>query len=248
MTTVAPPEQARPQLAHRQIMLLMGGLMTGMLLAALDQTIVGTALPTIVGELGGLDHYSWVVTAYLLASTASTPLYGKISDLYGRRPVLLFAISTFLVGSLLAGMSQDMTQLIATRALQGIGAGGLMTLAFTIVSDVVAPRERARYQGLFGAVSASPRWPGRWSAATSPRPTGAGSSTSTSRSASSRCTCAAGSCGSCRTPAGTTRSTTWVRRSWSLRSARGCSHCRGAATSTPGARPPSWACWPPARC
>ncbi|WP_432984943.1 MDR family MFS transporter [Dactylosporangium sp. CA-233914] len=153
MTTVAPPEQqTRPTLAHRQILLLMGGLMTGMLLAALDQTIVGTALPTIVGDLGGLDHYSWVVTAYLLASTASTPLYGKISDLYGRRPVLLFAIATFLAGSLLAGLSQNMTELIATRALQGIGAGGLMTLAFTIVSDVVAPRERARYQGLFGAV------------------------------------------------------------------------------------------------
>ncbi|MGI5246940.1 MDR family MFS transporter [Dactylosporangium sp. CA-139066] len=144
--------QARPVLAHKQILLLMGGLMTGMLLAALDQTIVGTALPTIVGDLGGLDHYSWVVTAYLLASTASTPLYGKISDLYGRRPVLLFAIATFLLGSLLAGLSQNMPELIATRALQGIGAGGLMTLAFTIVSDVVAPRERARYQGLFGAV------------------------------------------------------------------------------------------------
>ncbi|MFG2037695.1 MDR family MFS transporter [Dactylosporangium sp. NPDC048998] len=153
MTTAAPPEQeTRPTLAHQQILLLMGGLMTGMLLAALDQTIVGTALPTIVGDLGGLDHYSWVVTAYLLASTASTPLYGKISDLYGRRPVLLFAIATFLAGSLLAGLSQNMTELIATRALQGIGAGGLMTLAFTIVSDVVAPRERARYQGLFGAV------------------------------------------------------------------------------------------------
>ncbi|MET7395655.1 MDR family MFS transporter [Dactylosporangium sp. NPDC005572] len=155
MTTALPDqktEPARPNLAHKQIMLLMGGLMTGMLLAALDQTIVGTALPTIVGDLGGLDHYSWVVTAYLLASTASTPLYGKISDLYGRRPVLLFAISTFLLGSLLAGLSQDMTQLIITRAVQGIGAGGLMTLAFTIVSDVVAPRERARYQGLFGAV------------------------------------------------------------------------------------------------
>ncbi|GAA2377768.1 hypothetical protein GCM10010170_083200 [Dactylosporangium salmoneum] len=144
--------QARPALAHKQILLLMGGLMTGMLLAALDQTIVGTALPTIVGDLGGMDHYSWVVTAYLLASTASTPLYGKISDLLGRRPVLLFAIATFLAGSLLAGLSQNMTELIATRALQGIGAGGLMTLAFTIVSDVVAPRERARYQGLFGAV------------------------------------------------------------------------------------------------
>src|SRR5215467_13246612 len=99
----------------------MSGLMTGMLLAALDQTIVGTALPTIVGKLGGINHYSWVVTAYLLASTASTPLYGKISDLYGRRPILLFAIITFLIGSLLAGASQDMTQLIIFRAIQGLG-------------------------------------------------------------------------------------------------------------------------------
>ncbi|MGI5211622.1 MDR family MFS transporter [Plantactinospora sp. CA-290183] len=145
-------EQARPRLTHRQIRLLMVGLMTGMLLAALDQTIVGTALPTIVGELGGINHYSWVVTAYLLASTASTPLYGKMADLYGRRPVFLFSIGTFLVGSLLAGLSQDMTQLIITRGIQGLGAGGLMTLAFTIISDVVSPRERGRYQGLFGAV------------------------------------------------------------------------------------------------
>jgi EmrB/QacA subfamily drug resistance transporter len=109
-------------------------------------------MPTIVGKLGGLEHFSWVVTAYLLTSTASTPLYGKISDLYGRRPVLLFAIGTFLVGSLLAGLSQEMWQLIATRAIQGLGAGGLMTLAFTIISDLVSPRERAKYQGLFGAV------------------------------------------------------------------------------------------------
>jgi EmrB/QacA subfamily drug resistance transporter len=154
MTTTAPQsaEQARPRLSHRQIMLLMGGLMTGMLLAALDQTIVGTALPTIVGELKGINHYSWVVTAYLLASTASTPLYGKISDLYGRRPVLLFAILTFMVGSLLAGASQNMTELILFRGVQGLGAGGLMTLAFTIVSDVVSPRDRGRYMGMFGAV------------------------------------------------------------------------------------------------
>ncbi|MBQ1072658.1 MFS transporter [Micromonospora sp. C31] len=141
-----------PTLDGRQIRLLMFGLMTGMLLAALDQTIVGTALPTIVGELGGINHYSWVVTAYLLASTASTPLYGKMADLYGRRPVFLFSIGTFLLGSLLAGLSQDMTQLIVTRGIQGLGAGGLMTLAFTIISDVVSPRERGRYQGLFGAV------------------------------------------------------------------------------------------------
>src|SRR5215468_10832108 len=121
-------------LSKRQLSWLLGGLMLAMLLAALDQTIVGTALPTIVGKLGGLNHYSWVVTAYLLASTASTPLYGKVSDLYGRRPVLLFAISTFLLGSLLAGVSQNMVQLIAFRGIQGVGAGGLMTLAFTIVS------------------------------------------------------------------------------------------------------------------
>jgi EmrB/QacA subfamily drug resistance transporter len=142
----------RPRLTHRQILLLMSGLMTGMLLAALDQTIVGTALPTIVGKLGGIEHYSWVVTAYLLAATASTPLYGKISDLYGRRPVFLFAIVTFLVGSLLAGLSWGMVPLVAFRAVQGLGAGGLMTLAFTIISDAVSPRERGRYQGLFGAV------------------------------------------------------------------------------------------------
>src|SRR5258705_7042815 len=150
MTTAAPA--ARPALSHRQILLLMGGLMTGMLLAALDQTIVGTALPTIVGELKGINHYSWVVTAYLLASTASTPLYGKISDLYGRRPVLLFAIMTFMVGSLLAGASQSMTELILFRGIQGLGAGGLMTLAFTIISDVIPPRDRGRYMGMFGAV------------------------------------------------------------------------------------------------
>ncbi|MEU8152370.1 MDR family MFS transporter [Micromonospora sp. NPDC048986] len=141
-----------PVLNRQQIRLLMLGLMTGMLLAALDQTIVGTALPTIVGELGGINHYSWVVTAYLLASTASTPLYGKMADLYGRRPVFLFSIGTFLLGSLLAGLSQNMTQLIVTRGIQGLGAGGLLTLAFTIISDVVSPRERGRYQGLFGAV------------------------------------------------------------------------------------------------
>src|SRR5215813_8094181 len=145
-------EITRPVLTRRQLLLLVGGLMTGILLAALDQTIVGTALPTIVGKLGGINHYSWVVTGYLLASTASTPLYGKVSDLYGRRPVLRFAIITFLVGSLLAGLSQNMTELIVTRAVQGLGAGGLMTLAFTIVSDVLLPRERAKYQGIFGGV------------------------------------------------------------------------------------------------
>src|SRR5207237_9535508 len=128
--------------------------MAGMLLAALDQTIVATALPTIVGDLGGLNHLSWVVTAYLLTSTASTPLYGKISDLYGRKKVFQAAIVIFLIGSMLSGISQNIGQLIAFRAIQGLGAGGLLTLALTIVADVVSPRERGRYQGYFSATFA----------------------------------------------------------------------------------------------
>lgn len=133
-------------------MVVLGGLMTGMLLAALDQTIVSTALKSIVEEFDGLNHYTWVVTAYLLTSTASTPLYGKISDIYGRRIVFQFAIVTFLIGSFLAGASQNMEQLIAFRAIQGLGAGGLMALTFVIIGDIVSPRERGRYQGYFGAV------------------------------------------------------------------------------------------------
>ncbi len=154
MTTAvqATPETEPAPLRKGQVIAILAGLMTGMLLGALDQTIVSTALPTIVGKLGGLDHYAWVVTAYLLTSTASTPLYGKVSDLYGRRPLLRFSLITFLIGSLLAGLSQNMTELIAFRAIQGLGAGGLMTLSFTIISDVVSPRERGRYQGMFGAV------------------------------------------------------------------------------------------------
>jgi len=139
-------------LTKRQLYALLGGLMLSMLLAALDQTIVATALPTIVGSLGGLNDYSWVVTSYLLAATASTPLYGKMSDILGRRPVMLLAIAIFLIGSLLAGISQNMMQLVFFRGVQGLGAGGLMTLAFTVISDVVSPRERGRYQGFFGAV------------------------------------------------------------------------------------------------
>lgn len=139
-------------LSHRQILIVLSGLMTGMLLAALDQTIVSTALKRIVEDFNGLDHYTWVVTAYLLTSTASTPLYGKISDLFGRRKVFQFAIVTFLIGSFLAGASQNMAELIATRALQGLGAGGLMALTFVIIGDIIPPRERGRYQGYFGAV------------------------------------------------------------------------------------------------
>jgi MFS family permease len=142
---------------HKEILIILSGLMTGMLLAALDQTIVSAALKSIVEEFNGLEHYTWVVTAYLLTSTASTPLYGKISDLYGRRPVFQFAIVTFLLGSFLAGASTNMEQLIATRALQGLGGGGLMALTFVIIGDIVPPRERGRYQGYLAqsGVSAS---------------------------------------------------------------------------------------------
>jgi EmrB/QacA subfamily drug resistance transporter len=129
-------------------------LMLGMFLAALDQSIVSTALPTIVGDLGGLNHLSWVVTAYLLASTLSTPIYGKLGDMYGRKPVFLVAILIFLAGSMLAGLSQTMAELIAFRAVQGIGAGGLMVGAQAIIADIVPPRERGRYMGLIGSVFA----------------------------------------------------------------------------------------------
>src|SRR6476659_5391899 len=122
------------------------------LLAALDNTIVATALPTIVGELGGLQHISWVTSAYLLAQTAVTPLYGKLGDLYGRKRVLQSAIVLFLFGSALCGLAQSMDQLIAFRAIQGLGGGGLIVLTQAIVGDVVPPRERGRYQGAFGAV------------------------------------------------------------------------------------------------
>ncbi|GAB3659887.1 MDR family MFS transporter [Glycomyces tarimensis] len=146
--------RAGEALSRRELFTLFGALMLTMLLASLDQTIVGTALPTIVGDLQGMSDYTWVVTAYLIATTASTPLYGKMSDLYGRRRIILLAITVFLLASALAGLSQNMLQLVLFRGLQGLGAGGLMTLAFTIVSDVLPPRERGKYQGLFGGVFA----------------------------------------------------------------------------------------------
>jgi EmrB/QacA subfamily drug resistance transporter len=134
------------------VLVVVSGLMVVMLLASLDQTIVSTALPTIVGELGGLNHLSWVVTAYLLAVTVVTPLYGKLGDLYGRKIVLQGALVLFLVGSALCGLAQGMTELIAFRAIQGLGGGGLMVSAQAAIGDVVAPSERGRYSGLFGAV------------------------------------------------------------------------------------------------
>ncbi len=128
------------------------GLMLVLLMASLDQTIVSTALPTIVGDLGGLSHISWVVTAYLLAQTAVTPVYGKLGDLYGRKVVLQIALVIFLAGSALCGLSQSLTELIIFRALQGLGGGGLMVGTMAAIGDVVSPRERGRYQGVFGAV------------------------------------------------------------------------------------------------
>jgi EmrB/QacA subfamily drug resistance transporter len=134
------------------IFVVFGGLMLVLLMAALDQTIVATALPTIVGDLGGLNQISWVVTAYLLAQTAVTPLYGKLGDLYGRKIVLQAALVLFLIGSALCGLSQNMTELILFRGLQGLGGGGLIVGTMAAIGDVVTPRERGRYQGVFGAV------------------------------------------------------------------------------------------------
>ncbi|GGT26909.1 MFS transporter [Streptomyces purpureus] len=138
--------------SHRTVLVAIGALLLGMLLAALDQTIVSTALPTIVSELGGMEHLSWVVTAYMLASTAATPLWGKLGDQYGRKKLFQAAIVIFLIGSALCGIAQNMPQLIAFRAVQGLGGGGLMVLSMAIVGDLVSPRERGKYQGLFGAV------------------------------------------------------------------------------------------------
>jgi len=145
--------QDGPQpISHRQVLMVFLGLMLALMLAALDSTIVSTALPTIVGELGGLEHLSWVVTAYLLAQTIVTPIYGKLGDLYGRKIVLQSAIVIFLIGSVLCGLSQTMTHLILFRFLQGLGGGGLMVTTQAAVGDVVTPRERGKYQGIFGAV------------------------------------------------------------------------------------------------
>jgi EmrB/QacA subfamily drug resistance transporter len=147
-----PDVAAPPRPAEARTGVIFGALMLAMVLASLDQTIVSTALPTIVGELGGLAHLSWVVTAYLLSLTISTPLYGKLGDIYSRKRVFQAAIVIFLVGSALCGTAQDMAQLIAFRAVQGAGAGGLMVGAQAIIADLVSPRERGRYSGYFGAV------------------------------------------------------------------------------------------------
>ncbi|HEV2780644.1 MAG TPA: MDR family MFS transporter [Actinophytocola sp.] len=148
---VAPP-QGGAALSHRQILLVISGLMLGMLLAALDMTIMGVATKTIADELHGQTIQAWVTTAYLITSTISTPLYGKLSDIYGRKPMYMAAIGLFLIGSVLAGFSQSMYELAAFRAVQGLGAGGLMSLVLAIIADIVSPRERGRYMGYFMSV------------------------------------------------------------------------------------------------
>ncbi|UUU42197.1 MDR family MFS transporter [Streptomyces sp. NBC_00162] len=151
---VPGPQNSGPaaERASREVLVPIGALLLGLLIAALDQTIVSTALPTIVSDLGGMAHLSWVVTAYMLASTAATPLWGKLGDQYGRKKLFQYAIVLFLIGSALCGLAQDMPQLIGFRALQGLGGGGLIVLSMAIVGDIVPPRERGKYQGLFGGV------------------------------------------------------------------------------------------------
>src|SRR5690606_3764043 len=133
------------------VRVVIGSVAVLLLLAALDQTIVSTALPTIVADLGGLEHLSWVVTAYILASTVAAPLYGKLGDLYGRRMMVFISVGLFLLGSLLCGISQDMVTLIVARAVQGLGGGGLFVLALSVVGDVIPPKERGKIQGMFAA-------------------------------------------------------------------------------------------------
>lgn len=154
MTTDSGATAARP-FSHREILSILSGILLGMMLAALDQSVVTTALPAIAGELGGFERLSWVVAAYLLTATASTPIYGKLSDLYGRRLMLEIAIILFVAASMLCGLAQTMPQLIAGRALQGLGGGGLVSMAQAIIADVISPRERGRYQAYLSGVWAT---------------------------------------------------------------------------------------------
>jgi EmrB/QacA subfamily drug resistance transporter len=151
---LSPKDGTPAPLAEREVITIISGVLLSVFLAALDQTIVATALPTIAAEFKGVDHLSWIVSGYLLAATVSTPIYGKLGDLYGRRTLLTIAISVFVAASVLSALAQSMAQLIAARALQGLGAGGLMTLAQAIIGEVVAPRERGKYQAYFAAVFA----------------------------------------------------------------------------------------------
>src|ERR1700693_655843 len=150
--SASEPQAMSATLSRGRLISILIGVMLVMLLAALDQTVVGTALPHIVAELGGLNSYAWVVTSYLLASTVSIPIYGKLSDIYGRRTFFILGMVIFLVGSALAGTSQNMTELIIYRGIQGLGAGAMMPIALAIIGDIFPPAERGKWQGLFVAV------------------------------------------------------------------------------------------------
>src|SRR5947209_6158641 len=152
LTKQIADEYEQPRFTRRETILTMVGVLMVMLLASLDQTIVSTALPRVIADLQGFDRYTWVSTAYLLTSTVTVPIYGKLSDLFGRKPIFLIGIVLFLAGSALSGASQDMNQLIAFRALQGLGAGALMPIAIAVVGDLFTPRERGKWQGVTGAV------------------------------------------------------------------------------------------------
>ena len=149
---MSQPTQPAAEPQDQSVRLVIGAVAVTLLLASLGQTIVSTALPTIVGQLGGLDHLTWVVIAYLLSSTVVAPIYGKLGDLYGRKIVLQAAIVIFLIGAVLSAMATSMTFLIIARAIQGLGGGGLMVVAMTVVADIIPPRQRGKIQGLFGAV------------------------------------------------------------------------------------------------
>ncbi len=196
----------------RSVRVVLLALMIAMMLAMLDNMIIGTAMPTIVGELGGLEHLSWVVTAYTLATAASTPLWGKLGDMYGRKGVFMTSIVVFLIGSALSGMAQDMGQLIGFRAVQGLGAGGLMVGVMAIIGDLIPPRERGKYQGMMAGVMALAMIGGPLVGGTiTDHWAGAGPSTSTCRSARSRSSPSA-PCSTCRRSAARPGSTTSAPR------------------------------------
>ncbi len=234
MATTTAPQQGNPkgdqsgaetgEYSHAQILTILSGLLLGMFLAALDQSIVGTAIRTIADDLNGLSIQAWVTTAYLITSTITTPIYGKLGDLYGRKKLFLFAITVFIIGSAACSFANSMYMLAALRALQGLGAGGLFTLVLAIIGDIVSPRERAKYTGYFMSVFATSsvlgpgrrrpvRRPGPRSSAS---PAGAGSSWSTCRSASLRCSWSPGTC-TCTTCAARPASTGGAPSRWSSR-------------------------------
>src|SRR6184192_3778608 len=152
LTTGDMVDRDTPRFTRRETLLTMAGVLLVMLLASLDQTIVGTAMPRIITDLQGFDRYAWVTTAYLLTSTVMVPIYGKLSDIFGRKPIFLIGVVLFLIGSALSGASQTMNQLIAFRAFQGLGAAALMPIAIAVIGDLFTPRERGKWQGLTGGV------------------------------------------------------------------------------------------------